>query len=215
MKNNNYTSPSDLEFGGVYISRKVQKLVNLYRKNEHRIKYILISFCVVTTALIIKYASRNVDSVIESATAITFDEETYTPFVLSNEILSTVESGIGVRKFPIKGSKINWKMQTLNIVQARNKVWEYLGKAKQTCIHLKHFGVPYDILVFNNITMVNPEVLMESDEHKKIKEMSLDGSVNRKNRPIWIKVGYYSEALIYQSIILWGAQSYCFAHYEF
>lgn len=211
----NYTSPSDLEFGGVHISRKVQKLVNLYKKNEHRIKYIIVSFCVVTVALMVKYASYNVDTVVESATAITFDEETYTQFVLSKEILPNVESGAGVRKFPIKGSKINWKMQTLNIVQARNKVWEYLDKAKQTCIHLKHFGVPYDILVFKNVTMVNPEVLMESEEHKKIKEMSLDGSVNRKSRPIWIKVGYYSEALIYQTDVLWGVQSYCFAHYEF
>lgn len=208
-----YTSPSDLEFGGVYVSRKVQNFVKLYKKNEHRLKYIFISSFIVTIALLLKYASHNVDSVIETATAITFDEETYSQFMLSPEIIPVVDGGI--RKFPIKGSKVNWKMQTLNIVQARNHVWEYLDKAKQTCIHLKHFGVPYDILIFSNVTMVNPEVLSESSDHKKIKEMSLDGTVTRKSRPTWIQVGYYTEALTYQKAFIWGAQSYCFAHYEF
>lgn len=186
----------------------------MYRNNEHRLKFIVLSSIVVTVALIVKYASYKVESVLETATAITLDEETYTHFVLSPEIIQVVE-GAGIRKFPIKLSKVNWKMQTLNIVHARNHVIKYLDNGKQTCIHLKHFGVPYDILIFTNLTMVNPEVLMESDELKKVKELSLDGSVTRKNRPTWIKVGYFTEALVYQVTYIWGAQSYCFAHYEF
>lgn len=199
------------------ISKNVKEFVELYKRHEHRIKYILISCLAVTVALILKYASYNVDNVIETATAITFDEKTYEQFELSPELipsLSDEEKGRS-RKFPIKGSQINWKMQTLNIVHARNTVWEYLSGAKQECIHLRHFRVPYDIIVFKNVTMVNPDVLEEAPEHRKIKEMSLDGTTARKSRPVWIKVGYYSEALTYQVITLWGPQSYCFAHYEF
>jgi hypothetical protein len=212
-----YTNAADLEGGPMDISKKVKEMVDLYKRYEHRMKYILISALVVTVALILKYASYNVDSVIETATAITFDEKTYERFTLSPElmtVLSDEERGRS-QKFPIKGSQVNWKMQTLNIVHARNIVWAYLSGANQECIHLRHFGVPYDIIIFKNVTMVNPDVLEESPNHRKIKEMSLDGTVSRKSRPDWVKVGYYSEALTYQVSTLWGSQSYCFAHYEF
>jgi hypothetical protein len=212
-----YTNSADLEVGPINISQKVKNVVDLYKRHESRIKYIIFSSLVVTTAMILKYASYNVDTVIEAATAITFDEKTYEPFSMTPELITSLSSEQRAvsRDFPIKGSQVNWKMQTINIVQARNVVWEYLDVAKQECIHLRHFGVPYDIIIFKNVTMVNPSVLAESDERIKVKEMALDGTVSRKSRPTWIKVGYYTEALTYQVETIWGTQSYCFAHYEF
>lgn len=200
----------------MFITQKVKNVVDLYKRHEHRLKYILLSSFIVTVAMIVKYASYNVENVIVAATAITFDEKTYEQFTLSPEIIPVLtDEQKASQKFPIKGSQVNWKMQTVNVVQARNVVWEYLDTAKHECIHLRHFGVPYDIIVFRNVTMVNPDVVEESPVSKKIKEMALDGSVSRKSRPTWITVGYYTEALVYKVITLWGAQAYCFAHYEF
>lgn len=209
-----YTNPKDLEFGTVYVTEKVKRVVDMYKKNEHRIKFVVIGFVAVTVALILKYAAYNVDHVIDTATAITLDEDTYIPFQMSAEMIPSIEDTQS-QKFPIKVSQVNWKMQTLNIVRARNRIWEYLDEANQECIHLRHFGVPYDIVVFRNITLINPEVTRESPQQKKIKEMSLDGTVNRKSRPMSLDVAYYDEALTYQKTTLWGSQSYCFSHYEF
>jgi hypothetical protein len=204
----------DIEFGTVYVSGKVKWLVNLYKSNDRKIRYIAVSFFVVTVALVIKFAFYNIDTVINSTGIITFDEDVYIPFKLSDEIIPHVD-GFANIQFPTKDSSVNWKIQTLNLVQSRHRVVEYLINSGFSCIHLRHFGVSYDIIVFRNITMVNPVVIGESPEKVSIKEMSLDGTICRKKRSIWLKIEYVDAALTKQGIILTGDQSSCFSHYVF
>lgn len=205
---------ADLEYGKVTLSKQMQKFADYYRKNEKRIKYFGIGFIVLTLALIVKLGINNVDSVVEAATAITLDEAAYQPFKWSKTININVDSK-SVKKFPIKESHVNWKMQSLNIIQAREHVMEYLKKGDYICIHMRHFNVPYDIIVFQNITMVNPIVEKESDDYYYIKEMALDGTSSRQKRPVSLDIVYYDEGLNRQYVTLYNNQAACFAHYNF
>jgi hypothetical protein len=207
-------SSVDLEYGQVTLSKQMKRLVDYYRKNERKIKYFAIGFVVLTVALIIKLGFNNVDTVIETATAITLDESAYQPFKWSENIIVSVDAK-GVKKFPIKESHVNWKMQSLNIIQAREHVMEYLKKGGYLCIHMRHFNVPYDIIVFQNVTMVNPLVEKESDTYRYVKEESLDGTTSRQKRPETLDIVYYDEGLNRQFITLYGNQASCFAHYNF
>lgn len=205
-----YRNNNDLEVGSVFVSKKVKKVVDFYRKNEGRVKHGLYASFFLTIALIIKLAFHNFDTVIEHAPVITFDEDTYTPFKMTKEIIPKVESKSSIQ-FPIKESQVNWKIQTLNLLQSRKHALEY----GYLCVHLRHFNVPYDILIFDNITMVNPVVVSESEETKNIKEMSLDGTSKRVKRPVWIKVKYHDESLSKVENTLWYDYAACFAHYEY
>lgn len=209
-----YQDPNDIEFGGIKFSKKVKWLVSLYDKNKHRLKHIIFAFIGVTLALIVKFAFYNMDDVVASASVITLDEDVYKPFKLSKDIILDVGDKATLQ-FPLKSSQINWKIQALNIAQGRSHVLNYIEEAGFVCLHMRHFGVPYDILVFRNLTMVNPVVLGESEEKIMRQEETLAGKKYRKKRPKWIKVKYVDESLVEQTITLWGEQATCFAHYEF
>lgn len=214
-KQSYYDTNYDLEFGKVSLSRKVKWLVDMYRKNENNMRYIIISFVIVTVALIIKFAFYNLDSVVKNTGGvITLDEDVYKPFKMSTEIIPNVDGRASIR-FPVKESQVNWRIQTLNIVQARAQAVSFLENSGFLCVHLRHFGVPYDIMVFQNATMVNPSVIAESDEQILRNELTLSGKTIRKKRPTWIKIAYKDESLTDNVVTLWGWYATCFAHYEF
>lgn len=204
----------DLEYGHIKLSEKMKRLVKYYRNNEKKIKYFSVGFVILTIALIVKMGFNNVDTVIETATAITLDEPVYNPFRWSETIKINVDSK-SVKQFPIKESHVNLKMQSLNIIQAREHVLEYLKKGGYICIHMRHFDVPYDIIVFQNVTMVNPVVESESETYRYVKEEALDGTTLRKKRPESLSIKYHDEGLNVQYITLYGNQATCFAHYNF
>jgi hypothetical protein len=204
----------DIEYGPIMLSKRMKQCVEYYKKNNKKIKYFCIGFLILTLALIIKLGLNNVDSVIETATAITLDEAVYKPFKWSETIIPDVEFK-SVKKFPIKESHVNWKMQSLNIIQAREHVIDYLKQGGYICIHMRHFSVPYDIIVFNNITMVNPLVESESDTYHYVNEESLTGVTSRKKRPDTVNIVYHDEGLNRQFITLYDNQASCFAHYSF
>lgn len=201
---------SDLEYGVVTFSKRVQFLI----KNKHKLKNFIVAFLILSIALVIKFAFYNIDNVIESASVVTLDEDVYKPFKLTKEIILDVGDKATIQ-FPTKNSQINWKIQALNIAQGRAQVLDYINKVGFVCLHMRHFGVQYDIIVFKNVTMVNPVVVDESEEKIMRQEETLSGKKSRKKRPIWIKIKYKDESLIDQVITLWNNQAACFAHYEF
>lgn len=205
---------ADLEFGVVKLSAKMQRLVKTYRKHKEKIHQLGVAFLALTIALVIKAGYHNIDKVVESATAITLDEPSYVPFKLSDTVFTTVKTRSSI-KFPIKESHVNTKMQSLNLIQARDRAREYLDEGSYTCIHLRHFDVPYDIIVFDNVTMVNPQVTRESDDFVYVKETSLDGESQRVQRPTFLDITYVDEGLVTRKTTLVGNQAVCFAHYEF
>lgn len=205
---------TDLEYGPITLSNSMQKLADYYRNNKKKIKYFSVGFFVLTIALIIKLGYNNVESVIETASAITLDEAAYKPFTWSETMISTVDSK-SVKKVVIKESHVNWKSQSLNILKFRDHVMEYLKSGDYICIHARHFDVPFDIIIFQNNTMINPNVDKESDTYQYVKEQSLDGTITRHKRPDTLDIVYTDSSLNRQYITLYGDQAACFCHYEF
>jgi len=209
-----YGRANDLEFGIVAVSAKVKWLVDLYKKNEGKLRYIIFAVVGVTLALVIKFAFYNFDNVVGSSGVITFDESVYTPFKLSATMIPHTETKTSIQ-FPLKDNDANSKGQISNLVHARAHVVTYLESTGFCCIHLRHFGVPYDIIVFRNLTMINPLVLNESPTRGYVNEMALDGTTSRKQRPVWLEISFINVALVKQSVTLVGDQVKCFTHYEF
>lgn len=205
---------NDIEYGPIHLSAKMKKIVEYYKKNKKKIKYFGVGFLILTLALIIKLGYNNVDTVIETATAITLDEPAYKPFKWSDTINTEIKSK-SMKKFPLKESHVNWKMQSLNIIQFREHVIEYLKKGGYVCIHARHFDVPYDIVIFKNLTMVNPIVEHESETYHYVKEESLDGTTTRQKRPDTLDMVYHDEGLNRHFITLYENQASCLAHYNF
>jgi hypothetical protein len=207
---------SDLEFGPIKISEKMRKFITYFHSNKKSIRRFLVAFLILTLAIIIKLGYKNVDNVAASSTAFTFDEPTYVPFtVRSTPLPVTDESRGAVKRFPLKESHVNIKAQSHNIKHASSVVREYLDSVMYECMPLRYFGVDYDIVFFTNVTLINPEVLQESDRYEFVQELDAAGEVKRMKRPQWIKVAYLDEELQRKVATLWGSQSYCFAHYEF
>lgn len=204
----------DIEYGPIKLSKQMKQAVEYYRNNKSKIKYFGAGFLILTFALIVKLGYNNVDTVIETATGITLDEVMYRPFKWSETMIPTVESK-SVKNFPLKESHVNWKMQSLNILQIREHVIQYLKKGGYECIHARHFDVPYDIIVFSNITMVNAKVESESDTYSYVNEEALDGTTSRHKRPDTLDIVYHDEGLNRQFITLYNGQANCFAHYNF
>lgn len=203
----------DLEFGPLGLTDGMKRLIKFYNSNRHRMFSFLVAFSILSFAVIVKLGYRNVDSVIETATSITLDEESYRPFKWSMEVIPEVEDR-STRVFELKESHVNWKMQALNLAQFKVFVMEYIESVGYVCIHARHFDVPYDIIIFNNMTLVNPHVESEGTRLEYVKEISLSGGVSRHKRPTQITVTYIDEALNRQHRTLYGDQAFCFAHYN-
>lgn len=163
-----------------------------------------------------KIGYSEVDNIIEHSASrvVTLDEESYKPFTMSKEIIKKVETKESI-PFVIKTSSINWKMQSLNLIQVRDRIMEYLKELNYICLHARHFNVPYDIIVFENITMVDPMVEWESEVKSTITEVALDGTTRHVKRSNQLRVSFIDEYLKHQTLTLDKFQSACFSHYEF
>ena len=98
-------------------------------------------------ALSCKLCIENLDDIISGTSAITLEESTYVPFQFDTDVKPLVESKAS-SMYPIKKSEVNWKAQMNNVGEFQTHVREYLVSADYACIHARHFGVGYDIIVF-------------------------------------------------------------------
>lgn len=204
----------DLEYGGNGFSKNIKLLITRYHTNRTKIKYTVFSLLIVTIAVIVKVGFISLNDVVVATNTITLDESPYVPFVWNEEI-TTYVSDRGVVKYPKKTSSVNWKLQALNIYQFSNHVMGYLEASENICIHCRHFGVPYDILVFKDKVMVSPVVTDESDQMVYSRETSLNGSVTRVKRNEWIEVMYYNMEMEKEVTRLVGNDAICFSHYMY
>ena len=109
---------------------------------------------------------------------------------------------------------VNRRMQIINLEMVTEKIHTFLENTKNICVHVKQFGVKFDILVFDNITMINPEVISEGKEIKNIPQIALDGSKSWASRATKLYVKHYNEKLEYIYSELYNNQAFCFAFYE-
>jgi hypothetical protein len=167
---------------------------------------------VVTAIIIVKLGFRNADTVIEQATAFTLDEEVYVPFKLG-ELDLKINDKTAV-PYPIKTSHANWKLQSFNLIATREQLEQYFSTSGWTCLHLRNFGIEYDITVMDNVTIVNPAIVQESKQKRNIKEIDINGETTHAKRPVWIEIDFYNEKLQRNVVKLYNDQAACFLHYN-
>lgn len=207
----------DLEFGPIKLGGRLGRLSRFYKTHQSKIKRYALITLVAAISVIIKLGINNADQVIESATAITLDEATYKPFRMSETIDPAPDMSKTTLRFPLKTSENNQKRQLLNLLQAAEVVHPYLVDAGNICIHARHFAVEYDITFFDNATVVNPEVIAESQYMVTVDEVALDGSSKHTKRPTWIKIRYTSGETLERDVswTLYGDYAACYAYYNY
>ena len=197
----------DLESGEQFLKIKYKRLLRYYRSPKY--KPFFYGTLLLTFIICIKLTLHNIET---SETVVTLDEKTYEPFLVKPEIL---EKPIKYSQVKLKSSAINLRMQELNFKDSETTTQQYLNKTKNICVHLSHMNIPYDVIVFQNTTIINPYILDESQEKINIKEMDIYGNIEWKKRPRSIYIKYIKiDGLIEDYITLYNEQAYCFLHYN-
>jgi hypothetical protein len=201
----------DLEFGGKYWTKKYKNVINYYKRYKKHKKQFLTAFIVITFGVVIRWGFSNVDRVVNAGSAISFEESVYKPFTLEPINQNPVKYS---KRFVVKESMVNRRMQILNLEMVTEEIHKFLKDTGNICVHVKQFGVKFDILVFENITMINPEVISEGKEIKNIPQIALDGSKSWASRTTKLYVKHYNEKLEYIYSEIYNNQAFCFAFYE-
>ncbi len=197
----------DLESGNAFLKVKYKKLLRFYRSPKTKPFFYLFIF--VTIILVFKMAYINYKT---SETIITIDERPYEAFIVKPEI---VKDRVLYKPVVVKTSEINKRMQELNLKDSEEIVQIFLNETNNICIHLSFFGLPFDITVFQNITIMNPTILSESLETTNIKEMDLFGNWAWKKRPKSVYIKFLQiEGLQERYLTLYDSFSTCLLHYN-
>lgn len=205
---------NDPEYGRVRTSRWLRGKVDWARRNYGRVRFFLQTAFAGAVVLIARAALVDMDSVVRSANAITFEEEVYEPFTWNAAVRSEFASLL-VKPVVVKGASVNVNAQRANLAELGEFVRErYLAPPENyICLHAKYLGVLFDVTVFRNLTVVNPSVRRESEEITHNRETALDGSERMTVRPHWIEISHYDERLEARVTTLYGDQAACFTHY--
>jgi hypothetical protein len=204
----------DLEWGGNdYIMKRYRWLFDFVKAHRRRIRRGAVAMAVLTVALVVKLGFTHMAAAAEGATAITMDEETYEPFRLGELRLSLGDGAPPVRQMVLRESPMNRRMQAHNVAEVAEEIRRWLDRTENTCVHLRHWGVPLDVVVFDNVTVVNPQILEEGPVRKNILEVDLAGEERWRQRATSVAIKFYDETLSQKWETLWGDQAFCLAHY--
>lgn len=202
---------ADLEYGLQSWKDQYKTLIKHVNKYKRYKKQILSSFVFITIAIGIKIGLSNIDRVVHAGSGITLEETPYKSFKLQPLTTSYVDTS---EHFDIKDSLVNRKMQKINIEMVGDEARSFLKDSGNICVHLKQFGVKWDILIFENSTIINPQIISEGSSRKNIPQIGLDGSQTWASRPTNIHIKHYNENLDLVHSHLWNNQAFCFAYYE-
>jgi hypothetical protein len=202
----------DLEFNGTSFKKQYKTIIKVYRDNQKYLSKTIKLLVAVTFVIIVRWGLTNVDVVVQRASGVVFDEPNYVPFSIGQLDMKNGHSGIR-EQFVIRTSVVNHRMQIFNLVAATNAVHEYLLESGNICVHLGYFGVRYDIIVFHNVTVVNPRILSEGPVRVNLQEVTVDGERKWASRATTVEVAYYDENLVHMTSTLTGPQAFCLLHY--
>ena len=200
----------DLEYGHKFWNLKYKNIIKYYKRFDKHKRGISISFMIISIALIVKLGFFNIDSIIKSNSILTLEETTYTPFSLGNLNKELVKNS---ENYIIKDSSVNRHLQSINLEFIKDEVQFFLKETNNICIHLKQFGVKYDILVFNNITIINPEIISEGENIKNVPQINLNGEKIWAKRKTKVRLKYFNEKLNLVYDDLYNEQAFCFFYY--
>lgn len=200
---------ADIEYGPLLLKPWMKKII----AHKDTIYKLALIFGALTAILLTKVGYQNIGDMALQSTVITLDEVTYSPFSFLTSPLSSVDHVNTIPLVP-KESSLNRQTQIQNIESFRRVVANYIESTGDICMHARYFKVPYDIIVFHNLTMINTFVVDESEEQKYYNEKTVNDTVIRRKRPIWMRVRSLNQQLESQDNVIWGAQTACFCHYQ-
>jgi hypothetical protein len=203
----------DLEYNSAFVNEQYKTTIKWIKRTQHKIKPFLFAFLVITLSLMVRFGQKHLDVIADAATAITMDETSYTPFKLLDEVSHDLDTKSGT-KFPIKSSTVNKRMQISNLIDAEATVRSFLQRSRNICVHLRSWGVEYDVLFFSNFTAVNPIVVKESDERTNVRQTTMQDEVVWADRATSIHINYNDVELRSSSVTLYYDNAYCFAFYS-
>lgn len=200
----------DLEFGPLEVHARWREARAYYSKHRALVHAILALTLAAAAAAAASAGCWNIEMAIADATAVTLDEPSYTPFAI--DTTRVLEAGPSATLVP-KTSQFNLRAQVLNLARVTADAREYLAREKHTCVHLQRLGAPFDIVVYDNETFVNPEVLRQSDEVHHVWEMGIDGIVAARKRPRSLVVRALDAALVSVTRDLHLGRAACLLYY--
>lgn len=100
----------------------------------------------------------------------------------------------------------------MKTIVAKTKL--FLQESDDACVHVANYGIPWDIIVFRNRTMINGKILNSSDEQLEIIETDDTGRDSFVRRSIYVQTDFVNEDLKITNELLWFYDSYCFQHYK-
>lgn len=189
-----------------YLKFKYKKLLRLFRSPKY--KPFILGFILISILIVFKLTFHNLE---HSHSVVTITEESYEPFLVKME---PKKKPVKYGQFVLKNTQINRKMQELNILDAEKTIQNYLKATENICIHISYFGVPLDIIVFKNFTLINSEIIEESQDFKNVKVQSIDQTMKWKKFATKIYVKYMdlnSFSDNYRK--LENDESFCFLNY--
>lgn len=200
----------DLEYG-VEFSKRYRELVRLYTEYKKLIWHSVIILISILIVVFIKSSILTIEKNILENSGFTIDEDPYQVFALPKDVVTISPDLI---RFPVKNAQINIELQKANLKQTSDAIAEFLKEKEWECVHLKHLGVPYDMIGFNTgLLMIEPIVVRIGEEYTHIPEENVRGELQWKKRPKLVEVSFMDRNLAKSSRVLLENAAFCFAHY--
>lgn len=208
----------DMESGNIELFERYRKLKARFQHHQKRIFFVLSLFLVVTIAWNVQKGIEELEQAAEKNTGFTLTEEPHEYIDIDITKLQERSPNIKYKKFIPKTSSLNRKIQVMNIEKLYAKIKPLLDQEQWICIHLRNFGVDYDITMFRdgvNKTIIDPVIEQVSETYELIPEIGIDGMKKYAKRPTELRIRHVDKNMTYDNeILLSGNDAICFSHYQ-
>lgn len=197
------------------IDYKQKKLIEYYKTNKSKVHVTIVSFLVVILVLSVKSSLTQFSVSVQNKDGFSFYEEPFETFSIDFEKITPSRPKQFV-VFDLKFLEANRILQQTNVKKIEKEARNFLKQKDWECIHLGHAGAKYDIIAFQNITIINPLMIKNDGDENMIKiiEEDIQGNMEWKYRKTRVKLEYIDiDKMKRQTITLYDTQAICLQHY--
>jgi hypothetical protein len=196
---------SDLEYGRTLLYERVEAIVMRLRLSRARLQRFFLTLAAAFAAFIVSWAYKTAPTA--SDMLFTAAERVYKPFEYSLEIHAPVRA----YEYPTPHSYLNEQLQLKNLADFSTHVRSQLGE--KTCIHATYYNVPYAIIVWQNLTAVNPTIVETAQHFRSEFVRGPLGDERWVSHPSSMRLRYMrGDTLTWAESLMTGHDALC-AHY--
>jgi len=201
----------DLEYGRTALLDRWRAL----KIDKTRVGRTLVCFLLAVVGMTIQVVVQNAkeDVVTGAETVFPIHERQYKAFSFSSGIS---ETPLSVEPFPILNSFVNRELQLRNLVTFSQHVRSWLNSTNTLCIHAKYFNVPYDIILYHNMTLINSDIgsVLDHTKRSSVHVRDVYGKERWVTYPTSLQVRYTTSELTNEDITLYNRQALCLYYYK-